>query len=53
MDYFNKLSVVLKLPHDFAIFSFTYGSAAYFNAQFPWEKKSAYPLDHTQVLGCQ
>lgn len=51
MDYFSKTPDVLKLPNDLAIFSFTYGFAAYLNVQFPWGKKSAYPLHHTRVLG--
>lgn len=60
MDYFNKISVVLKLSHDFAIFSFTYGFAVYFNAQFPWGKNqhihwshtSARPVSNNQCIRC-
>lgn len=52
MDWFSKVSTVLKLPNDCAIFFFTYDFAADFNTQFPWEK-SEYPLDHAMlgVLG--
>lgn len=52
MDWFRKISTVLKLPNDFAIFFFTYDFAGDFNTQFPWEK-SEYPLDYTMlgVLG--
>lgn len=53
MDYFSKIPVVLKLPNDFAIFSFTYGFAAYFNAQFPWEKNQHIHWITQECYACQ
>lgn len=58
MDWFSKVSTVLKVPNDFAIFFFTYDFAADFNMQYPWGKirtsagshnaRSARPVSYNQ-----
>lgn len=50
VDYFNKVFIVLKLPHDLQSsllpMALQHISMLYFQG-----KTSAYPLDHKQVLG--